>query len=541
MRTVPVARTKGIAHRSLSSIALALTAVPFLAAQSHGQDAPPSLEEMAKRLEALEKRNNDLEGEVKTLREADGNEWLSQERAAQIRELVQDTLADADSRASLQASGMTAGWDNGFFLTSPDGRFLLQVGGLIQTRYIYGSVREVPIATGATAAQLFWGDAEQQRGGFDMPGTELWFQGHVFGPGLTYKLKTRFSNDDAYGLSTNNVKPTEDGSGLLTLEDAWIRMELNSDWYFRAGQFRLPFSREELIDRQNQLAVDRSVINYSLSVGYSQGLELAYVSDLFRWHAAYSDGGNDQVGGQLKVAGGTNPANRPWNMRPVEWALTSRLEFKPYGAWNDFDAFTSAPGQDFGLMFGFGAHWQSTRPDRGNQPSAPTANRGDNEWLMMTVDASVNFGGANLFGAFTWSYADAESAFFYADSQNFNVPNLSNLGATNKWGTVVQGGFYVTPKVELFGRWELGMFSVNNENRIPLAGGLGSLYAREDHLNIVTTGVNWYIDGQDVKFTADFGYALNSVGPSWFAPQAGWRVTDVRDQWVARLMFQVGF
>lgn len=531
-------------RRFLRPHRLALSAVPIATAFASAALAePPSsggdpLKELLDRVEQLERKNQDLEGEVVRLREADGEGWLTEQRAIEIRGLVQDVLADADTRASLQSSGMTAGWDNGFFLQSADGRFLLQVGGLLQTRYVASWVRTRSPAVGITAIQALWSDDRETRSGFDLPATQIWFQGHLFGRGLTYRLKAGFANDHGVNLSTNNVRPLETGSGQLSLYDAWARVELGAGFFFRAGQFRLPFSREELVERQYQLAVEPSVVSYALGVDYSQGLELAYVSDTIRGQLAFSDGGYDKVGGQLKMAG-SMPRNRPFSWGQVEYAFTGRFEFKPYGEWSDFDQFTSAPGGDFGLMFGLGMHVQSWRPDFFYQRTG--FNQGDNMWLMATADVSMNFGGASLYGAFTWANTDSEAAYYYAGQNNFNLPPYGDMGTANKWGMVVQGAYYILPKIELFARYELGQLSINNEARVPMVGGTSTLYARENHLNLATVGVNWYIDGQDAKFTADVGYAFNSFGPSWFSGTNGWRVSATRDQLVARAMFQLMF
>ena len=540
------------AARLHASCLVASSMTCLFVSAAHGQQADPAtppapagseapLSELIKRLDRLEKRNEQLEGEVKTLREADGEQWLTEQRAADIRGIVNDALADADSRSSLQSSGMTAGWDNGFFLASPDARFKLEVGGLVQFRYILSTVREAPISASIPA---YWADAMKQRGGFDMGNTQLWLKGHVFGPGLTYKVRGRFSNNDQHGLILNPTRAAEDGSGVLTLQDAWMRFELDYNWYVRAGQFRLPFSREELIEPEYQLAVDRSLPSYSLGLGYTQAIELAYVSDYVRAAAAFSDGGDDEVGGQMKLVG-SNPTNRPWSSQPNDYALTARVEWKPYGEWSDFNSFTSPPGSDFGLMFGFGAHLQSSRPDYGRNAVTPFQNRGDNEWLMLTADATANFGGASLFGSFTYSYIDTEAGY-YAGSFAFSSANVADIGSSNKWGLVLQGAMYVDPKWELFTRYELGQLTFGTPSSVAIPGIESppvqeTLLARENHLHMITVGANWYLDGHDVKLTADFGYALDSVAPSWFTPQAGWRVSQVRDEWVARLQLQLAF
>ncbi|MDZ4755044.1 MAG: porin [Phycisphaerae bacterium] len=548
MRIAGSSRSRFIARvAALPPLAAAAAMLPASSLALAADDAPPpaaALQDMARRLDQLEKKNAELEGEVKTLHAADGEAWLSEERAAQIRAIVSDTLADADGRASLQGSGMTAGWDNGFFLGSPDGRFKLQVGGMIQARYIYGSVREPPSTGGLTAPR--WADGQEQRSGFDTGNSQLWFAGHVFGPGLTFKLRGRFANDVGTNVTlTNPALADEAGGGAFQLEDAWARIELDANWFVRVGQFRLPFSREELVDPEYVFGVDRSLVSYSLGLSYSQGIELAYISDLWRAQMAYSDGGKDEVGGQMKLVG-TLPQNRRWDYTPTDWSLTGRIEFKPYGEWKDFDTFTSTPGSDFGLMFGLGAHWQSTRPDYGRTPLVPPVTRNENDWLMVTADASMNFGGASLFSSFTWSYTDSRSAYYYG---NFaNLPNVDeDVGVANKWGFVLQGGFYVTPKVELFARYELGQLSFSDPDRVDIGGTGGNpalvnqILARENHLNLATVGVNWYLDGHDAKFTGDFGYAFDSVSPSWYTPQTGWRVSDATDQWVARLRFQIVF
>lgn len=542
-----------LSARSMIRLALisSLSSAVLLATPASADDAAPaalssgsglSMDDVLRRLEQLEQRNASLEGEVKTLRESEGETWLTEQRAAQIREVVNDTLADANTRASLQASGMTAGWDDGFFVASPDGRFKLEVGGMMQFRYIYGSVRETPIVANLPA---YWADGTLERRGFDLPATQLWLSGHVFGPGLTYKIKGDFTNDDSYALKINPTRPAEGGSGIFTLRDAWLRMELDHNWFVRAGQFRLPFLREELVDPQYQLAVDRSIASSSLGLGYSQGIELSYVSDYIRAQMAFSEGGNDQVGGQAKLVGSL-PGNRPWNVGQNEWAFTSRVEWKPFGEWSDFTSFTSPPGSDFGLLIGAAVHYQSTRLDYGRIAVNGFTNHGDNEWLNMSVDATMNFGGASLFGSFTYSYIDSEAAY-YGGIFNLSPPTgIGNLGSSNKWAMVLQGAMYVTPKVELFTRYELGQLTFGDPTavnffNIEAPGVQEALLGRENHLHVISAGVNWYLDGHDVKFTGDVGYALDSVGPSWFAPQSGWRVSQVRDEWVARLRFQLLF
>ncbi|MSR19313.1 MAG: hypothetical protein EXS00_09195, partial [Phycisphaerales bacterium] len=78
----------------------------------------------------------ELKAEIATLKTQNTDKWLTSERAEEIKGLVRDVLADADTRASLQGSGATAGYDDGFFVSSADGNFKLRINGLEQVRFV---------------------------------------------------------------------------------------------------------------------------------------------------------------------------------------------------------------------------------------------------------------------------------------------------------------------------------------------------------------------------------------------------------------------
>ena len=86
----------------------------------------------------LQARIADLEAQVNQLKAQNaGDDWLTEQRAKEIRGIVQDVLQDSDTRASLMMGGIDAGHDsNGFFIGSDDGNFRLNVGGQMQVRYM---------------------------------------------------------------------------------------------------------------------------------------------------------------------------------------------------------------------------------------------------------------------------------------------------------------------------------------------------------------------------------------------------------------------
>jgi hypothetical protein len=80
-----------------------------------------------------------LRAELAEMKAQNGDKWLTEERAAEIKGLVKDVLADAETRTSLQATGATSGYDNGFFIGSADGNFKLKINALAQMRWTYNN------------------------------------------------------------------------------------------------------------------------------------------------------------------------------------------------------------------------------------------------------------------------------------------------------------------------------------------------------------------------------------------------------------------
>ncbi|MFZ9881152.1 MAG: hypothetical protein ACO3QC_07090, partial [Phycisphaerales bacterium] len=60
-------------------------------------------------------------------------------------------------------------------------------------------------------------------------------------------------------------------------------------------------------------------------------------------------------------------------------------------------------------------------------------------------------------------------------------------------------------------------------------------------LFLTTIGVNWYIDGEDMKWTSDAGIAWNNVDGIWYDGENGWRASADESQFVFRSQLQLAF
>jgi hypothetical protein len=381
-----------------------------------------------------------LEAQVAALKAQQGDAWLTEARAEEIRGLVQDVLADADTRASLLQSGMTGGWDDGFFLASSDGNYRLNINGAIQSRFIYNNQDD--------------GSDDSDRWGFEQRRTKLDFWGHIVNPSWKYRIEGDFDVDE----------------GDFSLRDSWIKYDYGNGWSTAMGRFKAPLLREELVSYKYQLAVERSLLNSIFTAGRVTGLLVNYEADNFRLAGSANNGADDDAGTRALD-------------EDTEYAFQARGEFLANGTWSQFDDFTSWQGEDMGILIGGAVSYQSEEYGTGDGvfvdangdgiDDTPTDNEADS--FIATIDASIEFGGANLFGAFVYSDTSGVS--------------------DNPFGFIVQGGFFFTEDFELFGRYEF----VD-----PDADGI-------EDLSVATIGVNKYFSKHAVKWTTDVGYSFDEV------------------------------
>ena len=270
---------------------------------------------------------------------------LAEVNSDEVRAMVAEIMADANSRSSNLAGGADAGHDGKkFYISDGSGDFRLNVGGQIQFRYMLNLSDE-----GAA-------DGDDNEDGFQTRRTKLWFQGDAFGD-MFYMVKGAFDRD----------------GGAFSLEDAYVGTNIDENMSIRWGQFKAPFLREELVSSTKQLAADRSLTNEIFNQDYSQGVEWAYAADDFNITAMFSDGFGS------RNTDYNNPAE-------ADWAITVRGEYKFAGTWDQFGDFTGAAGQDYGAMLGGAIHYQDS-------------DDADVELLGYTLDISVEGDGWNFFAA----------------------------------------------------------------------------------------------------------------------------------------------
>ena len=171
-----------------------------------------------------------LKRELATLR-GDATPWLTEERAAEIRAVVQDVLADAELRDSLQGASATSGYNGGFFLSSADGNFSMKINVLEQIRYTFDDNEQDSGAIGGGGkASPAGAVATGQTYGFENKRTRLTFGGNMVDTTWTYKL-------GYYMAYSNSVEDF----GANQLSDAYVQKDFECGASMTIGQFKLPF------------------------------------------------------------------------------------------------------------------------------------------------------------------------------------------------------------------------------------------------------------------------------------------------------------
>ena len=439
-----------------------------------------------------------LRSEIRTLARS-ANSWLDDERRAEVRGLVQDVLADASQRSSLQDDASIAGWKKGFQLRSPDGNFLLKIGGQVQVRFVLNRAKEGGDPTIGDPFVPF--NDREYAWGFENRRTKLQFSGHVFDPSWTYRVKGGFERV---------VR------GQFRLEEAWVAKSLGDGWKVKVGQFKAPWLREELVSSSKQLAVERSIVNEYFNQGFTQGVELSWTSDELRMAAWYGDG----IGARNLGRARTNGQDTAWNQTPTNYSFASRGEWKLAGDWSQFKDFSSPRGSEFGAMIGIAGYVQRANQQLG--PRDGTTSGG------VTADITLDFDGASLFASLIWT----------------NVQAGAGKGGSNQpWGVTVQGGYFVSEDVEIFGRWECMDFD--------LAAQPETFYTQQQlrrqpetgRFDGFTVGTNWFLNPA-VKFTVDWTINFDSLSTGAFVSNsAGFRVDAAGEtgQWALRAQLQLLF
>lgn len=281
--------------------------------------------------------------------------------------------------------------------------------------------------------------------------------------------------------------------GEARILDAWVGYDLTEDLTLRVGRIHLGFSREQTVSVFKQQGTDLSSVGFTVNQNVGnriEGADVMFTRAPHRVNLVLSEG--------VGVAGGT------YNDRLSAWGTTLRYEHLLIGeSFGPFAQFTAPPGTPEGLLLGLAGHAQHLQ------------GRGDR--VAFAADLSYQRSGFN---------ALLQGTCHISEDHNMIRPGLAAPEPESAYGVVSHAGVYITDDIEPFVRGEWATTS------------------DDDHpdLEVITAGVNWYIVGQLVKFTADATVAFGGIGPAFDLPINGHlRTPDGDDRFILRAQVQVVF
>lgn len=411
----------------------------------------------------------------------------------EVRAIVAEMMADAQTRTSLLQGGGMAGYNDGFFLASADNKFRLNFSGYGQVRYTVNVRRNDAAPTGRTDPNSAGPEQNKFQGNFSLPRVRLQLDGHVISPDFLWTINGDFSSgrqtstaiDTTTGNPVANQVIVNSGTGgSFSLKDAFFQYKFGGGWYVGGGQFKPWFLIEELIGDNRQQAVDRSVVNEAFTLGRSQGVFFGYETTDFRARVDFTDGARALNTEFASTRGGPEGNS-------ADWAVGGRAEYNFGGKFSDFkDYGSSGENQEFTALLGAGFTYQGA-PNTDQFGSDLTSNS-DAEYLGYTADLTVKGYGFNAYAAFVGNY--------------LRTKNSLNLDR-HDFGLTVGAGYRIQD-TELFARYE-HLFIDNGAGTGRQPGGPSPV--GPDNFPFLTVGVNQFFAGHAMKFTLDTVIAFSET------------------------------
>ncbi len=502
-----------------TKVGIALGAAAFSGMAVAGNGG--STNDMQSRIEAAEAKIAELSAQQNA-------DWMSEARSEQVRGIVQDVLADADTRASLQGDGATSGYNDGFFVKSADGKWSMKINGLFQERWNLGSQGSSSFNPGGP--QLF-PQAQASANyttafGFETTRAALNFSGELAGKAY-YNARLNWSPyNTPRALGAARVPgpglQNSTGNGISNdpLEWAYGGWHQDDNWDVQIGRQKFDVMRSFMVNAEDQQAIERSSYSYYWNTSaITNGIKAKYSSDQMRGNVMFSNGS------------GAGTGNNQWTANQHGWAVTGRGEFLLKGTWDQFDEIGSTVGGADGWLLGVGAGYLRNQ------------DQSQNNWIFSS-DLSYQGNGWNAYGSAT--VGDNNNGVATAAGAPF-IFNGNDNDHTS-FGFEVGAGVYLDDTNELYGRWQWltpggawgGAGTPANNNWSP-----------SSKLNIATIGLNHYIAGPNAKLSVDWNWCFadpstaNTLGAGAWGPTGWWNNTaggmTTGSMWLLRTQLQISF
>lgn len=471
-------------------------------------------------VQALKARIAEQAARISDLERKDGANWLTEERASQIKQLVHEVITDARSRGQFLDGDIQVGYKDGFFIQTADQNTKLVVGGFIQMRYNY--VKHHASHTGGPSGMnvgSFAQGTHADANGFDIRRARISFSGTLLSKDLFYKFEGDFYGGGfvdsvSTNTSSGNVTSvrTRSSSGFA-VTDAFLGYRFNDQFKIRAGSFKVPFAKAELTSDTTISLMERPEVTAPFNAQRSIGVSLFgdLVKDQLNYEININNGSNSNNFRRVDTASsfaGTSNSTANYNL-DNRLGYYGRLNWSPDGAIAEIFSAESDLRKDnskFIWMLGIAGGYESQNSTNGTfvQNTASIPGMGSNDKPGYASNYTLN---GDLFrGTIDWS------AKYQGWSFN-TAAYIQQINANPTAGTTSTSLPYGTGKSSWFQHGYYGQVGYMVTKNFELVGRAGVLLQEGDPNmgDVYSIGANYYLFGNNAKIQADVTYAPEAM------------------------------
>jgi hypothetical protein len=345
--------------------------------------------------------------------------------------------------APAEKKAANVGYDKGFFIRSDDEKFSLEITGRVQPFF--------------NLSRTETAETKNVASNFEIRRARVTLEGNVHTKKLLYKMQADF------------------GKGYVTLKDFHVDAELTQDVWLRAGQWKRPFSRQQINSSGRLEVADRSITDKAFGAGRDIGIAIRNdyeKSPGLEWVVGVFNGTGDAASitstttvdpttGEATTTTGL-PTNVPKELKP---AVVGRVGINRGG----LKGYSEADLEGGPLRFGVGASvWLEGDYDENDQSNQ-----------RVELDGVVKVEGLSLSGG-----------VYYMTEQDGDSISDYTSGLV---GFHAQAGFFLVPK-----HWQaVGRFGLVSDQNNPT----DDVKSARDQQEI-SVGGNFYGFGHDAKIAA---------------------------------------
>ena len=427
---------------------------------------------------------SDMQAQIDSL-QAQLNELKAQQAKSdtdqRTAELLNELAANPNQQA--QNTGITAGYDQRFFIRSADDSFSLNFDTLGQIRYSYArsddgnddllqdGTREDPFVPTR--------GIDPDNSAFELERARVTLIGHVL-KDLEYLITLEGDSDRG-----------ESGDFVY---EYWVRYPFMKELGVGAGKVKMPFGKQNPNSSSGLMLVDRSLADTVFNIDRSTGAEIYGTLDFgdvaqpfyrlgvyngFRNNERVPFEENDNspaLAARLAVPLGGATVNQFQNESDIENHENMVAMIGGSAAYTDDTVENNAAGGD-------GRSYTFLAKDLTTDRTRPFLMGG--KAFLLGADASLKYAGLSVTG-------EGFAQFINTDAQDLDPTDAAVLNGRNfdNYGWYVQAGYFIVPKTfELAGRVG-GVVVDDSQDAYEYAGGW-----------------NWYLSkSQDLKLSMDLTY-----------------------------------